>query len=61
MMVRVNEIDGDPYDHMISFDEELHSYDFPCASRVRKARRKKKGEESSPPMEEEEDTKKYEL
>ena len=38
--VRVNELEG-TYDHIVNFDEEIHQFEFPCYSRVRKARKKK--------------------
>ena len=49
LIVRVNELEGDTYDHIISFDEDIHTFEFPCYSRVRKARKKKgqKGEEQA--------------
>lgn len=41
LTIRINELDGS-YDNVIQFDEEMHAYEFPCFSRVRKSRKKKK-------------------
>ncbi len=38
--IRINELDG-AYDNNIQFDEDMHAYEFPCFSKVRKARKKK--------------------
>lgn len=40
LVVRVNEFDG-TYNHVVTFDEMTHSYDFPCNSRLRKNRKKR--------------------
>eukprot|EP01119_Soliformovum_irregulare_P002075 TRINITY_DN1213_c4_g1_i3.p1 TRINITY_DN1213_c4_g1~~TRINITY_DN1213_c4_g1_i3.p1 ORF type:complete len:1045 (+),score=383.68 TRINITY_DN1213_c4_g1_i3:1199-4333(+) len=50
LAVKVFELEG-PYDYNVTFDDELHSFDFACHSRVRKARKKKKNaqEELPPP------------
>jgi transcription initiation factor TFIID subunit 2 len=41
LTVRVEELEG-PYDHVVNIDDDLHSFDFSCHSRVRKNRKKKK-------------------
>jgi hypothetical protein len=60
MVVRVHEIDGDSYDHEITFDEDLHLHELHCTTRVRKPRKKKvnfKADDASPPEEEDDPTK----
>ncbi len=59
-MIRVHEFDGDSYDHAISFDDDLHSYELRCYSRVRKVRKKKR-DETGAIVEEEEEPKKYRI
>lgn len=48
LALRVQELEHS-YDYTIHFDDELHSFEFPCHSRVRKVRKKKKQDDLPSP------------